>query len=251
MKKLLIMLCAALLFAGCAAPSDNDNQQLNTAISTLNGENKVSADYMLEIRFGGSVLYYSTGSANWDRAEKIGNLQFSQTHLGAASEIKSFFTPQSMINITNGKVYEYNRQADTLLSVFPCFTVPAAEGNITVGQNSIGDTYKFTRTDGKELLKSLIGGDIYSLATAITKPQRDKTRYGDVECTYTLKEGVLNSCRFEFDVTLYDTPLASAAGLPDESKYTLNLKVSAKVTYKTTGAGVNVEKYSTPDEFLG
>ena len=124
MKKLLIMLCAALLLFGCAAPSDNNTQQLNTAISAVNGESKLSADYMLEISFGGSVLYYSAGSANWDKAEKTGNLQFKQTHLGAASEIKSFFTPQSMINITNGKVYEYNRNAETLLSVFPCFAVP-------------------------------------------------------------------------------------------------------------------------------
>ena len=250
MRKFILIICAALLFAGCAASDNNNTQQLNTAISAVNSESKISADYMLEISFGGSVLYYSAGSANWDKAEKTGNLQFKQTHLGAASEIKSFFTPKSMINITNGKVYEYNRNAETLLSVFPCFAVPAPQGKVTLGKNSIGDTYKFTRTDGKELLKSLIGGDIYSLATAITKPQRDKTRYGEVECTYTLKDGGLNSCRFEFDVTLYDTPLASAAGLPDESKYTLNLHISAKVTYKATGAGVKVEKYSTPDELL-
>jgi len=69
-----------------------------------------------------------------------------------------------------------------------------------------------------------------------------------VECTYTVKDGKIHSCRYEFDVTLFDTPLATPNGVPDESDYSIKLHVSAKLTYNQYGEGVKVEKYSTPDE---
>lgn len=248
MKKILIVLLSALLLLCGCAENTKTYTELDNAIADINAQTRLSAENILEISFDGGVLYYAAGTSNWDRTEKYGNLKLTTTYLGSSSKTDCFFEDGIMLNVTSDGIYEYERDCDILLSNFPCFKILPHNGNVTVSSNSIGTAYKFSLNNGKELLESLVGGDIYYLVSVITNPQKDKTIYSPVECTYTVKDGKMHSCRYEFDVKLFDTPMATANGLPDESEYTINLHVSAKVTYNQYGEGVTVEKYPTPDE---
>ncbi len=251
MKRILAFIFSALLLCGCAGEPSIDTTPLDSAVENVNGQSRLWADYALEITFGdGKVLYYSAGDARWDRELKKGSMAFTQNYIGEATQVESFFQGKSMINISNGSVVEYIRDTNVLLANFPCFTLPKADKgtSVSVGANSLGQAYRFSLADTKSLLKQLIGGDIYVLANVISLPQKEKTEYGAAECTYTVADGELVSARYEFDVKLYDTPVVSPNGRPDESKYTLDLHVSAKISYKGFGDKVEIEEYSTPDE---
>lgn len=251
MRRILAFIFSALLFCGCAEETVIDTAPLDSATEAVNSQTRLCADYVLEITFGdGNVLYYSAGDARWDRELKKGSMAFTQNYVGQATEVKSYFQGKSMINVSGNSVVEYIRDTDILLANFPCFTLPKADkdGGVSVASNSLGQAYKFSLSDTKSLLKQLIGGDIYVLANVISLPQKDKTEYGVAECTYTVTDGSIASARYEFDVKLYDTPVVSPNGRPEEGKYTLDVHVSAKISCKGFGDKVEIEEYSTPDE---
>ena len=85
--------------------------------------------------------------------------------------------------------------------------------------------------DGKAFAESVVG-DLYSLVTAIKKPQREKTEYGKVACIIVVRGGTVESARYEYTVKLFDTPAYSKVYSAPESEYTVTVKVSAKITYK-------------------
>ena len=254
MKKITCIMLSVLFVLLCGCGTDADpliKQELDNAVSAVNNQTKLKCDYMLEITFGdNTVLYYAMGDAVWDRESKTANAFFDQTYLGKSVEMENYFSNEKMVSVEDGYPLTIKRDGDVLLSKFPYFKVESAfEGNeIKVGANSFGKTYSFVHQDTKSLCESILGGDIYALVTAIKKPQKDKTVYGEGNCIYTVSEKGLESCRYEFDVKLYDTPSVTATYVPPESEYTLNLHVTAKITYTQFGGEVKIEKYSTPDE---
>lgn len=254
MKRLIcLMLSALMLFCSCAEGEDNAQlkDELDSAVLAVNSEVKLTADYMLEITFGDSAtLYYALGTASWDREQKIATAFFDQTYLGASVEMKNYFAGSEMVSVENGNPITVQRDGDILLTKFPYLKVFSADdGNsIVKGSNSQGNTYSFFASDTKTLCETILGGNIYDLVPQIKKPQEDKTQYGEAKCVYTVSEGRLLSCRYEFDIKLFDTPAVTANYTPPESEYTLDLHITAKISYTDFGDNVEIAEYATPDE---
>ncbi len=254
MKKILSLLLAIAMLAcwGCGEKPDPEiKKQMDSALETVNGETKLNCDYMLEITFGnGAVLYYAKGSAFWDRDLLKTETVFDQTYLGTSVKMENYFAHGIMYSVENNVPLKVERDGEALFSKFPYFKIPSCgdETAVTVGSNSSGTSYKFSRTDTKVLCEDILGGDIYALATVIKKPQPEKTEYSDTQCTYTENEGRLVSARYEFDIKLFDTPSGSANYTPPESEYTLDLHVVAKLEYKGFGDEVEIKDYSAPEE---
>lgn len=245
------MLSALLLLCACAEEQDPEiKADLDSAISAANAETRLSAEYMLEITFGnGTVLYYAMGDAAWDRTEKNANAFFDQTYLGSSVEMENYFSDGKMVSVENGNPIEVERDGDILMTKFPYFTPVSDDENpdIALSNNLSGTAYTFTRGDTRELCESILGGDIYALATVIKKPQKELTQYGNTKCVYTVSDGRLVSCRYEFDIKLFDTPAGNANYTPPESEYTLDLHVVAKLSYEGFGESVSVEEYSADE----
>ena len=251
-KRVLSTFLAALMIClwGCSEKTDPEiKSSLESAIESVNGESRLECDYMLEITFGErSVLYYAKGDTQWDRAENRFSMVYDRTLLGESSKMESYFADGKMQSVINGKLVAVNEVKTDVLSTFPNFKIPACygEADISVSDNSSGKAYKFIADDTKKLCEAVIG-DIYSLATVIKKPQPEKTKYGEAQCVYTVKEGRVVSVRYEFDVKLFDTPAATANYTPPESEYTLDLHVVAKLEYTDFGDEVEISCY-TPEE---
>lgn len=255
-KKLVIILCVfAFILVSCGTEEETmvDEEvvsSLNSAINATNNENKISGKYMLEITFGDSaVLYYALGNAAWDSAEGTASAVFDQTYLGVSSVGENYFADGKLISVDDGAVMEFDRDKDTLFSKFPYAKLPEYKseyGNIAISASSLGKTYKIIRADTKELCDTVVGGDIYTIANVIKKPQPEKTEYGKTECVFTVKEGKVIGCRYEFDVKLFDTPayIPGGAYSVPESEYTLDIHVTAKVTYEKFGDNVTVLTYN-------
>lgn len=251
-KALCVAISLTAALCGCSGADKTDSaaaEELNSAVSAVNAEASASGDYLLEITFGaGSVLYYAKGNIEFDRSEKKAFADFKQTWLGTADEVQNYYSNGIMLSVCDGESLSGDRDADELFSKFPYSKLlPCEDGrSVTVGGNSLGKTFSVTRSDTEKICETVVG-DIYSLVTVIKKPQKDKTKYGDTTVTYTVSDGKAVACRYEFGVTLFDTPSYVPGYQPPESEYTVELKVSAKVTY--SDFGVEVREYpSEPEE---
>lgn len=245
-KALCVAISLAAVFCGCSGENSTNAaaEELNGAVSAVNEENSVSGDYVLEITFGaGNVLYYSKGNIKFDRSERKAFADFSHTWLGTAAAVLNYYSDGIMISVSDGELLETERDADELFSKFPYSQLPLCEDGckVSVGSNSLGKTFSLTRSDTEKICETVVG-DIYSLVTVIKKPQKDKTKYGDTTVTYTVSDGKAVACRYEFSVTLFDTPAYVPGYQPSESEYSVELKVSAKVGY--SDFGVEVTEYS-------
>lgn len=251
MKRFLLITVALALIVlgGCSDNLSGEySSKLNSAVQKANDESRVNGEYSLSITFSeGAVLYHALGDIAWDREAKTAFAEFNQTYLGDSSVMKNYFNNGKMISIDDGEAAESSRDANELFSKFPYFSALLHDekcGEITLGTNSTGETYTFVRTDTAEIFDSLVGGDLYSLVFSIKNPQPEKTKYSDMECVYTVSDGSVVSCRYEFDVKLFDTPTYIPGYSQPESDYTIDLHISAKVTYNLFGDGVTVEEYS-------
>ena len=253
MKKFLcltLIICFVFLVA-CNKSDNAVTERLNSAIDAVNSQQTLKCDYMLEISFGsGTVMYYANGNAAWDRENKTVNTFFNQTYLGSSVVMENYFADGKMVSVENGSAITVERDGAVLVTKFPYFNLVKPNENtaVSTGSNIHGDYFSFELENTSELCENLIGGDIYALTTVIKKPQKDKTKYGNTSCVYTVKDNKVLSARYEFTVKLFDTPNGSANYTPPESEYTLELKVVAKVSYTDFGEGVKIEKYSSPDE---
>lgn len=249
---MLVVAFALCLFWGCedAGPDNTVSpEELNSAVGAINSETRLSGDYMLELTFGeGSVLYYALGDIAWDRSENKVFAEFTQTYLGISSDMENYYSDGKMVSIEDGSPITVDRQSEEILTKFPYFTVPEASADVTKGSNSAGTTYTFSALDTKQLCESIVGTDLYSLVTVIKKPQPELTEYGETKCIYTVSEGKLVSCRFEFDVKLFDTPAYTPNYSQPESEYTIDLHVTAKVSYDGTGEETEIAEYSEMSE---
>ena len=258
MKKIIAVIFAfALLFCSCKEvenpPKAEDVAELRDAISATNNESSVSGKYMLEITFGDStVLYYALGNVAWDVEKGVSSVLFDETYLGDSSVRANYFAENKLISVDDGEVLTLERDAETLFSKFPYAKLPEyseEHGGINKNNSANGKTFTVKRTDTKELLDTVVGNDIYTIATVIKKPQPEKTQYSDTECIYTVSDGKVVGCRYEFDVKLFDTPAYIPGGYSvPESEYTLDLHVVAKVTYEKFGSDVTVSEYSETSE---
>lgn len=254
-KNLVVILCVlAFVLSSCGNEEETVDESvvatLNSAINATNNENKISGKYMLEITFANSAtLYYALGNAAWDSEEGIASATFDQTYLGVSSVGANYYKNGVMTSVDDGVAMELERDRDTLFSRFPYAKLAEYKseyGNISTSASSLGTTYKLTRIDTKELCDVVVGGDIYTIANVIKKPQPEKTEYGATECTFTVKDGRVVGCRYEFDVKLFDTPayIPGGAYSVPESEYTLDIHVTAKVTYEKFGDDVTVLTYT-------
>ncbi len=257
-KKIIAVLCS-LVFVLCACqetestPDAEVVSELCEAIEATNVENRVSGKYMLEITFGESaVLYYALGNVAWDVESKTASVLFDETYLGDSSVRANYFADGKLISVDDGEVLSFDREAETLFSKFPYAKLPeysTEQGQITVSNSAQGKTFTVKRTDTKELCETVVGSDIYTIASVIKKPQTDKTQYGDTECIYTVSDGKVIGCRYEFDIKLFDTPAYIPGGYSvPESEYTLDLHVVAKMTYEEFGSDAEVLEYSEESE---
>ena len=249
---LIILAIAVTAFCGCSdgqsAETVSAANDMNSAIEKANNETKLAGAYTLSITFDkGAVLYHAQGDVAWDREAKTAYAGFDQTYLGASAVMRNYYNDGKMISVADGEAAESKRDSAELFSKFPYFLLPMHDnkcGDITVGQNSSGTSYTFERNDARELFDVLVGGDIYSLVYSIKNPQPEKTEYGNVECVYTVSDGKIVSCRYEFDVKLFDTPAYIPGYSQPEDEYTIDLHINAKVTYNSFGEAVKVEDYS-------
>ena len=246
---LLLFLVLSLLFCSCTGSTDNiDTAELASAVEKTNSETKISGQYMLEMSFGeGVTLYYALGDVAWDTEKEIASASFNQTYLGVSSKAENYFANGKIVSVEMGESVSVDRTADELFSKFPyCDVLGIGEsGNITVAESTVGRTYTIVRDDTKQICETIVGQDIYGIANVIKKPQPEKTEYSQTTCVYTISEGELVSCRYEFDVKLFDTPAYVPGGYSvPESEYTLDVHVVAKMSYKAFGADVTVSEYS-------
>lgn len=248
----MILLAASVLaFGSCSKGHSNETaesaKELNSFADAVNSESRAEGEYLLSITFANAVLYHASGDVAWDREAKTAFADFSQTYLGDSSVMLNYFSDGKMISVDDGEVEESERDAEELFSKFPYFKVlthDSSGGGITVGRNSTGTTYTFNRTDTKDIFDKLVGGDIYALVFSIQNPQPEKTQYGETQCVYMVVDGKLVSCRYEFDVKLFDTPAYVPGYSVPEDEYTIDLHVSAKITYENFGDTVEIGSYS-------
>lgn len=255
MKRLICSLLV-LAFVLCACGKDDtekgDPSELNSFVEEVNSEERISGDYQLEITFGDrKTLFFAKGEIAWDRSELAIYSSFDQTYLGTSGKTENFYQNGKMISLENGKAVETEQPSETYFEKFPYFKAPLVDdncGEIKLSESSVGTTYSFTRTDGKEISKMFLEDDIYQLVGVLKKPQPELTEYGDVECVYTVKDGKIVSCRFEFDMKLFDTPAYIPGYIVPEEEYTLNVHITAKVGYESFGEDVIIKEYEETEE---
>jgi hypothetical protein len=255
MKRLICSLLV-LAFVLCACEKDEhkkgDSSELNSFVEEVNAEERLSGDYQLEITFGDrKTLFFAKGDIAWDRSDLAIYSLFDRTYLGSSGKTENFYQNGKMISLENGKVVETEQPFEAYFEKFPYFKIPLLDENcseIKLSESSVGTTYSFTRTDGKEISKMFLEDDIYELVGVLKKPQPELTEYGEVECVYTVKDGKIVSCRFEFDMKLFDTPAYIPGYIVPEEEYTLNVHITAKVGYESFGEGVIIKEYEETEE---
>lgn len=253
MKKKLI--CLTLVFVtllfGCSdtkKQSTVDTEALNKRVKTVNAETKLSGEYMLEITFSeGVTLYYAIGEMEWDREAKTAFTEFSQSYLGISGETENYFKGEKLTSVSGGEARVSDRKNEEFFSKIPYSKMPLYNESCKeadFSETSSGIAYSFVRSDTEKLSKMFVEDDIYELVTVLKKPQPEKTEYSDMKCVYTVKDGRLVSCRFEFDMKLYDTPSYVPGYSVPEEEYTIDIHINAKITYKQFGKDVSVAEYS-------
>lgn len=253
-KRLISLLLAVSLVSmfGCSDENAIDNsetaRELNSYAENINKESRANGKYFLSVTFGeGAVLYHADGDIAWDTESKRAYAEFGQTYLGDSSVMKNYITGGKVISVDDGEKSESTRDENELFSKFPYAKILLHDekcSNISLSESSVGTAYEFTRSDTKEIFDRLIGEDIFDLVFSIKNPQRDKTRYEDTKCIYTVKDGKIVSCRYEFDVKLFDTPAYVPGYTPPEEEYTIDLHISAKITYNSLGESVIIKEYT-------
>ncbi len=257
MKKKLICLAlvlVAVLF-GCEPTDQSKNndekvnsESLNAKVNDVNSKDKIAGEYMLEMTFGeGVTLYYALGEMAWDREAQTAFTDFSYSYLGVSGKTENYFKNGKLTSVDGGEVITGDRKAEELFSKIPYSSMPLYSGDckgLVVSDTSSGTAYSFTRSDTKKLSKMFVEDDIYDIVTVLKKPQPEKTQYSDMQCVYTVNDGKLVSCRFEFDMKLFDTPAYVPGYSVPEEDYTIDIHVNAKITYKQFGNDVSVEEYS-------
>ncbi len=251
MKKrfLSIVLLLALILCGCAEKTEKPDpeleRELNSAISAVNLENRLSGEYMLEFSFGSNVtFYYAAGDIAWDREKKISNAVFDQTFMGESSKVENYFADEKMVSVDNGETITVDCKSEDILGKFPFCTLDGFDtsfGAITVSENASGKVFSFSRNDTKALCDKVVGTDIYDLVGVLKKPQKEKTEYSDTKCLITVKDGAVASARYEFDIKLFDTPSHVDGYTPPEEEYTIKLHITAKVVYEEFGDKVEIK----------
>lgn len=252
MKRALIiyLLALSLVLCGCADSNENNGElitELEGAISSVNSESRVSGSYMIEITVRGVTLYYAKGNIAFDREEKCAYNDFSQTYMGSSAVAQNYYSGGKLVSVEKSGVNSFDRAPEEIMGKFPyskLLELPEGVSGVAEKSSSVGRTVELTRNDTKAICDSVVGESLYTLASVIKKPQTDKTQYGDTKCTYTLKDGKINGCRYEFSVTLFDTPAYVPGYSVPESEYTLELNVVAKVNYDEFGSDVKIAEFS-------
>ena len=255
MKKCLIscLLALSLLICGCADGGGTNSEllsELNGAIESVNAEARVSGGYLIEISVSGVTLYYAKGNIAFDREKNVAFNDFTQTYMGKSVVSQNYFSNGRLVSVEKGKATEFDRTSEQILGKFPyseLMTLPENIGEITEKISSVGRTVELVRKDTSVICETVVGKDIYTLTGVIKKPQTDKTRYSDTKCVYTVKDGRVVGCRYEFTVTLFDTPAYVPGYSVPESEYTIDLSVVAKVNYDEFGEGITVSEYSAEE----
>lgn len=255
-KRLIAALCLlAVCLCGCNgadAPDEATVNELCEAIKETNSQTRTAGKYMLEMTFGDAVvLYYALGNVAWDRDAATASVTFNQTYLGESSVCANYFANGVLVSVDDGVALQSERDKDTLFSRFPYVELPeysTEQGNIEVATTASGKTYTVVRKDTEDIVDAVIGGDIYTIASVIKKPQPEKTQYGDTACVYTIDNGKVVGIRYEFDVKLFDTPAYVPGYSTPESEYTLDIHIVAKLSYTDFGSEVEIAEYSQPEE---
>ena len=246
MKRLLCALLVSVLLASLCSCSQVDPDELNAAVAEKNSVTRTEAGYSLEITVSGTTLYYANGSVAFDRASRELYASLEQTYLAMTESVQNYYSDGEMVSVQGGEALTVQEDADELFGLFPDFEIFGyGEGcrDISVSDTSLGTAYTFTFSDGKKACDAIVGKDMYELALVISDPQEEKTEYSDVICTYIVKEGKIVSCRYEFDVKLFDTPAYVPGYTPPEEEYTVPMHVSAKITYGNSGDAVKIPGY--------
>lgn len=257
MRKLLIaVLSVFLLLCGC---TDEENKadpaaaaELSSAIDATNSETRFSGQYMLEINFGEGVsLYYALGNAMCDRVEEKASVIFSQTYLGVSRNVENYIADGRIVSVNSGVSTEIEQDAKAAMAKFPyskIYEYSEELGAVTVSNSTLGKVYTVKRNDTEAICDTVIGGDIYSLVDVLKRPQTDKTEYSETTCSYTVSDGKVVGCRYEFDIKLFDTPAYIPGYSQPENEYTIELHVIAKISYDEFGESATVAEYSETSE---
>ena len=251
-KHVLFFLAVSIVFAfGCADESTVNTEEtakkINSCAEAINKESRVGGEYLISITFGNdAVLYQADGDIAWDMGNKTAYADFRQTYLGDSSVMQNYISGGNVISVDDGEKNESTRDVNELFSKFPYSKVLLHDGkcsDISVIESSVGTVYEFSRTDSKEIFSRIIGEETFGLVFSIKNLQKDKTEYKDAKCFYTVNDGKITSCRYEFDVKLFDTPAYIPGYTPPEEEYTIDLHISAKITYNSFGDEVVIKEY--------
>ena len=251
MKKCItVCLLALSLLCGCADSGIIESRELtelNSAIGSVNEESLVSGGYMIEISVSGVTIYYAKGNVAFDRSENAAYNGFSQTYMGQSSAAQNYFADGKLVSVEKAGVTSFDRTNEQIMGKFPYSKLHALPDRVSgffEKSSSVGKTYELVRDDTATICDSVIGKDMYNLVSVIKKPQHDKTQYSDTKCVYTVKDGRVVGCRYEFTVKLFDTPAYVPGYSVPESDYTVDINVVAKVNYNEFGDKVTVSRYS-------
>lgn len=254
MRRIVCFLLTAAVLAVALSGCDQSDRfsAVQQAVENTNAQKRYKADFMAEFTFAdeAATLLFMQGSYAIDREKQLLHSSYANSYFGVPSQVTEMYTDGYVYTEMEGNKNKYKKKADELF----CYLQYAEALNFIYSdikdfsedENSKGTLYKFTVESGyDEQLLKLMGEGIYDLAK-IERPQKEKTRFGEIECEYTVTkndsgESMLASCQTVFTMYLYNTPPYSPGYTPPEEDYMLELKVRLKVSYTEFGNSVAIQ----------
>ena len=251
---LLLISVFALALIGCQQKEEYSD--LSEAIENTNSKERYSANFLAEFTFDNDLvtLLFAQGFYSVDRDKNLLYSEFVQTHLGHSGRYTEICKDGYVYADLDGEKNRYKKNTAEHLEYIYYSTALNFKyediDHLKTAENSDGTLYSFTvNGDYDDKLMTMLGEGIYSTAQ-IKKPQKEKTRFGEIKCEYNLTEDengikTLLSRQIVFKVYLYDTPPYSPTYTPPEEDYMLELKVRFKLSYKDFGEAVSIPEPDT------
>lgn len=237
---LCVMICVSV--QSCA-PSVSFEPVKEAADKTAALE-KYSANFYVELALSdGSVsLLYLNGTYSVDKSNRLVVRDSSQTYLGDAWHETEYYDGETLFNAEGDDKYQIKCDFASVIGQTIYATVPdIADVNVTglaSSSNESGTLYKFTAKNMAEFEKSTVGDNIYTLA-ALRKPQKELTKYSDLDCEYTVSDDLVTGWQLSYTISLYDTPPYAAGAQQNIEDYRLDVNVRIRVKIKSIGQEIS------------
>ncbi len=258
MKRIAALIAVLLLLlTSCGGNAELYRQSVSDAAEQTNLLTRFEADFFLEVTFDDSkaTLLYRNGSFGIDREAKRLFSVDSQTLLGTSVKVTTFCDGKTVYREAGQNKTASKLEEADVFSVLPYFPMPVfkAEDMLDVEPRTVDDgtQYVFSVKNAKDFILAASAGDeIYTLAM-LNKPQKDKTEFGNLNCSYTVGtlggRECVTSQLYSFDMTLYDTPPYAAGADIDPEDYKLELNFRIRIKIRSIPDSVELPDFDPKD----